>query len=200
MASFDHLAVSAATLGEGVSHVEAVLGHPLGPGGKHAAMSTHNRLLGLAGGAYLEVIATDPDAPDPGRPRWFGLDRRAGPPRIATWVARVDDLDAAVARMPFAGTPLTLERGPYRWRMAVPDDGQPPFGGCFPALIAWETDPPAFPETGLSLTRLTLRHPEAVALRAVLTDLIDDRHIAVEEGPRAIEAVIDTQAGRRTLT
>jgi hypothetical protein len=26
---------------------------------------------------YLEIIATDPEAPAPGRPRWFGLDQPA---------------------------------------------------------------------------------------------------------------------------
>ena len=40
-------------------------------------MGTHNRVLGMAGGMYLEVIAIDPDAAAPERPRWFGLDEPA---------------------------------------------------------------------------------------------------------------------------
>lgn len=200
MATFDHFAVSASTLAEGVAHVEAALGHEIGPGGKHARMSTHNRLSGLSDGEYLEVIAIDPDAPDPGRTRWFDLDRRAGPPRIDNWIARVDDLDAALRRWPQAGRPLALERGPYRWRMAVPEDGILPFDGCFPALIEWRTGPPAFPETGLRLAGLTLRHPEGAALRAVLADLIADPRIEAVEGPRRIEARLDTPDGPRTLS
>lgn len=35
---------------------------------------THNRCLGMEDGIYLEVIAVDPEAPPPSRPRWFGLD------------------------------------------------------------------------------------------------------------------------------
>jgi hypothetical protein len=199
MATFDHLAVSAATLDEGVAHVEAAIGHPMGPGGRHALMSTHNRLLGLDDGGYLEVIAVDPDAPDPGRPRWFGLDRRAGPPRVETWIARVDDLDAALARLPLAGAPVALSRGALRWRMAVPEDGAPPFDGCFPALIEWETPPPSFPPSGLTLARLTLRHPEAETLRPLLAGLTRDPRLTLEAGPRLIEAEIATPSGTRRL-
>ena len=81
MLTLDHIAISARTLAEGTAHVETLLGVTLGPIGHHAHMSTHNRLLGL-GDLYLEVIATDPDAPKPQWPRWFDLDHFAGPPRL----------------------------------------------------------------------------------------------------------------------
>ncbi|WLQ05968.1 VOC family protein [Arthrobacter oryzae] len=39
---------------------------------------THNRVMAISSegipDCYLEVIAIDPEAPEPGRPRWFGLD------------------------------------------------------------------------------------------------------------------------------
>ncbi|PWJ21101.1 VOC family protein [Jannaschia seohaensis] len=200
MATFDHFAVSAATLSEGVAHVAAVLGLQMGPGGKHDLMSTHNRLSGLGPGEYMEVIAIDPDAPPPGRPRWFDLDRRSGPPRIGNWIARVNDLDAVVARWPEAGQPLSFQRGPFRWRMAVPDDGILPFDGCFPALIQWESAAPSFDDVGLRLTGLELRHPEGAALAEVLADLIRDPRIQAATGPRRITAHLDTPDGPRTLS
>ncbi|MEO7742546.1 MAG: VOC family protein [Usitatibacter sp.] len=46
----DHLVIAAATLEEGVRYVEAQLGVTMGPGGKHATMGTHNRLLSLGRG------------------------------------------------------------------------------------------------------------------------------------------------------
>ena len=50
----DHIAVSAATLAEGVAHVEAALGVRLGVAiGNHALMATHNRLLGLGPVGWL---------------------------------------------------------------------------------------------------------------------------------------------------
>ena len=94
--AFDHIAVSAETLGEGVAYVEDALGVRLAAIGHHPHMATHNRLLGL-GDLYLEVIAADPDAPQPDWPRWFDLDHFSGPPRLTNWVARTNDLAAALA-------------------------------------------------------------------------------------------------------
>ena len=45
--ALDHLVVAAAGLDAGAAWLEAHLGVPLAPGGKHAAMGTHNRLLKL---------------------------------------------------------------------------------------------------------------------------------------------------------
>ncbi|MEH6774342.1 MAG: VOC family protein, partial [Cereibacter changlensis] len=99
MIRLDHLAVAAETLDEGVAAVEAALGVTLAGGGQHGHMGTHNRLLGL-GDLYLEVIAVEPAAPAPAWPRWFDLDHFPGPPRLANWVARCDDLDAEIAASP----------------------------------------------------------------------------------------------------
>ena len=67
----------AATLEQGADWCEKTLGVTPAPGGKHAGVGTHNRLLSIAGDgfaqAYLEIIALDPDAPPPQRPTWFGL-------------------------------------------------------------------------------------------------------------------------------
>lgn len=200
MIVFDHIAVTAATLDEGATHVERALDHRIGPGGRHALMGTHNRLSGIGDGAYLEVIAVDPEAAAPDRPRWFDLDRRSGPPRIGNWVARTDALDDLVARYPEAGRPLAFTRGEFRWRMAVPDDGALPFDGCFPALIEWQSPPPTFADTGLRFTSLTLRHPDGGALASILSTMTDDPRIRVEIGPPQISAAIDTPSGPRRLT
>ena len=79
---FDHLAVCGETLAEATAHVEDVLGTSLEPGGVHVEMGTHNRLLSLGPGMYLEAIAVNPEAAHPGRPRWFDLDRFRGAPRL----------------------------------------------------------------------------------------------------------------------
>ena len=75
MLQLDHLAVAARDLDEGRAVVEAALGVTLQRGGRHARFGTHNLLLGLEDGLYLEVIAIDPDAPGPDEARWFDLDR-----------------------------------------------------------------------------------------------------------------------------
>lgn len=204
MLTLDHLAVSAATLDDGVAMVEDRLGVQLAPGGQHAALGTHNRLMALAPGLYIEVIAVDPDAAPPGRARWFDLDRFSGPPRLTNWIARCDDLDAALVRAPSgSGTPLELARGDLRWQMAVPADGRLPFDGLFPALIAWQgRGHPAtlLPETGCRLVGLDLYHPRADDLRHALEGLFDDPLVAVHPGDQvALRARIDTPTGLRVL-
>jgi len=204
MLVLDHLAVCAETLDEGSAAVERTLGVRLAPGGKHPAMGTHNRLLRLSPGLYLEVIAVDPDAPPPGRPRWFDLDNFRGAPRLTNWVARCDDLTGMLSRAPDgSGDIMDLARGELRWQMAVPEDGKLPFGGAFPALISWQgtKHPEAIlPDSGCRLVSLDIYHPQAEALRRALSGLIDEPMLAVHEAPgRALRALIDTPSGRKVL-
>lgn len=198
----DHIAVAARTLEEGVRAVEAVLGVTLAPGGKHAFMGTHNRLLSLGPGLYLEVIAIDPEAPSPAHSRWFGLDAFDGPPRLVNWIVRVSDLDAALAAAPVgAGRAVKLERGDLRWRMGVTETGRLPFDDAFPALIEWRGDAhpsDRLPDTGCRLTRLTVTHPDADVLRAALP--VADPRLSIVAGPeKVLTAEIATPLGPRLL-
>ena len=159
----DHLVVAARSLDEGGAWVESRLGATLVAGGKHSTMGTHNRLLSLGPGASLEVIAVDPDAAPPQRPRWFELDTPAMRERIARspglihWVERVDDLEGALAGYPVPVDIIPFERGGYRWRMALTRDGSLPAGGTFPTLIQWEGAHPssALPDAGIRLERFS---------------------------------------------
>lgn len=198
----DHLAVAAGTLGEGVAWVEQALGVTMAGGGVHGQMGTHNRLVSL-GDLYLEVIAVDPAAPAPAWPRWFDLDRFRGPPRLANWVARCDDLAEALAVSPAgAGRPMALARGAYRWQMAVPADGRLPYDGGFPALIQWEGEAhpaAALPDAGVRLERLEIRHPQAAALQAALAGRLADSRVRISAGPVGLRARFATPQGPRVL-
>lgn len=199
---FDHFAIAGETLEAAVAYVEDALGVSLLPGGKHAHFGTHNQLLGLADGLYLEAIATDPEAAPFGYPRWFDLDRFAGEPRLTNWICRSDDLAQDLTRLGAgAGQPVALTRGALAWRMAVPEDGILPCDGCFPALIQWDvTDIPGdlLPASGCRLTRFEIAHPEADWLREVV-DLEDERVVFVR-GARAMRATIETPHGLRVLS
>ena len=143
----DHLVVGAASLEQGAAWCRATLGVDAAPGGSHALMSTHNRLLAIGGSAfprsYLEIIAIDPQAPPPGRRRWFDLDDAgvqgalARGPALLHWVARSTDLAADCAALAALGIDrgdlLAAERaaaqGLLRWRISVRADGARLFGG-----------------------------------------------------------------------
>lgn len=173
MPVLDHLVVAARDLDSGARWLERQLGVPLVPGGAHVLMGTHNRLLRLAGGErlYLELIAIDPAAAPPSRPRWFGLDdpalqaRLAGRPHLIHWVVRSDDLARDVT--PAHGEMLAMQRGDFRWRIAVPADGRLPAGGRVPTLIQWDVPShPAerLPASGCTLLELDTAGPTPMAL------------------------------------
>lgn len=203
MLGFDHIAISAKDLASGVDAVEAALGVALAGGGEHAHMATHNRLLGL-GDLYLEVIAANPAAPRPAWPRWFDLDNFYGRPRLTNWVACSESLTVDLALCPDGtGVPVALQRGDYRWQMAVPADGKLPFDGCFPALIQWQGPlHPArsLPDVGLRLRVLEIAHPEAKALQSALAPLFADPRVQITTGPeKAMRATFTTPHGPRVL-
>lgn len=200
MLTFDHIAVSAEALAPGTADIERALGQPLLPGGEHAAMGTHNRLLSFGPEEYFELITINPDAKGPDQPRWFNLDNFSGQTRVTNWICRCPDIDAAIAMAPDGiGVPWHLERADLRWTMAIPRDGKLPFDGLFPALIQWHGivhPAPLLADTGLRLKALRLYSPDARALDTALKPLIEDRRVTVHDAsaPR-IEAVLTTPNG-----
>ncbi len=203
MIAFDHIAISGETLAEAQAHVEEAFGVPLQAGGEHDVFATHNALLGLEDGLYLEAIAINPAGPKPDRPRWFDLDSFTGPPRLTNWICRSDQLDRVLARLPREmGSPIDLRRGDLRWRMAVPQSGVLPFDNMAPALIEWQTqEHPArrlFP-SGVRLLRLTVRHPEADALQDLLASDMHDDRIVYETGAPGLHADFETPHGPRVI-
>jgi hypothetical protein len=171
-------------------------------------MGTHNRLLSLGPERYLELIAVDPAAPRPPRPRWFALDtaamagRLAGGPALVHWVLRTDDIERDAA-FGAAGEVLEMQRGDYRWRIAVPADGALADEGTRPTLIQWlgERPPRALPDVGIRLQRLVLRHSGAPSTLEALRGGGFAQAACVEasaEGP-ALCAQLRTPRGVATL-
>jgi hypothetical protein len=202
----DHLVVAARTLEEGVAWVESRLGVPMGAGGKHALMGTHNRLLSLGTGRFLEAIAIDADAPAPARPRWFDLDapgmreRLARGPALIHWVVRTDDIAGAVAATASGKLEiLALERGEFRWRIGVAASGSLAQAGTSPTVIQWDGRHPAdvLADSGCRLEMLVLRHPEAPAtLQSLrLAGLAAQEPVQAHHVGRGLEARIRTPRG-----
>lgn len=199
----DHIAVAGATLAEATEAVETALGVALQPGGQHPIFGTHNTLLGLADGLYLEAIAIDPAVPAPTRPRWFDLDHFTGRARPTNWICRTDDLEQLIARSTLdIGQPVALARGDLRWLMAVPADGRLPFDNMHPALIQWQgtLHPGAIlADSGCGLRRLVVAHPKANALRGALQPALSDARVVFETGNAGLLVEIDTPHGLRVL-
>src|SRR5262245_10487476 len=203
-ASIDHLAVAAASLDGRL--LDDVLGVSLSPGGRHARMGTHNRLLRLGDAAYLELIAVDPQASAPSDPRWFELDepamrvRLAEGPMLVHWVAHVDTTE--LPPLPFdVGSWERFERGDLSWQLTVRADGKLPADGVVPSLIRWPgTAHPAarLPESGVALEALELEHPRAAEVQRQLDLLGLDVRCSRSAVPRIV-AHLRTPSGPRTL-
>jgi hypothetical protein len=221
-AVFDHLVVACATLDQGLAWCRSTLGIEPGPGGRHAAFSTHNRLVRIDNGdawplAFLEMIAIDPDAAPPARPRWFDLDSPAlqqtllrNGPQLIHYVARSTMLDMhrwgliTIGQPP--GDPVRAgrdtPRGRLEWDILVPADGVPRAQGALPTLIQWPADlttvhPAAhLPASGLALTHFTVR---GLAPKAREVLRLRGPEFATDAGP-VLQAELATPTGTVILS
>jgi hypothetical protein len=191
MAEIDHIVLGARTLEEGAAFVEQHLGVKPRAGGKHDGSGTHNMLLGLGRGTYLEIIAPDPTQPDPPHGRLFDLDDPSmrvmleAEPRLIAWVARTPVLDAVVARLgPRAGEVKEMSRGELHWRMAFPPQRQD-MDNLIPALIQWQGEGASsrLPDSHCRLLSLEAEHPDAEAVKAALAERGLDEAVRVRRSP-----------------
>ena len=183
----DHFAIGADSLEQGTAWLKRLLGVEAPRGGKHGLMSTHNCVCQTGHDSFLEILSIDPDAPEPGRARWFTLDdpktraRLKQAPRPLCWVVGTDRLDDIVAHSPVdLGEVLSVTRGALSWRLTVPKDGSLPVDGLLPAFIEWPAGPhPSanMANLGIELKSVRLSHPDPAALTAFLNSL-DVAHLA----------------------
>jgi hypothetical protein len=215
----DHLVVVANTLAQGVQWCEATLGVAPGPGGKHALMGTHNRLLHIASPtyphAYLEIIAIDPDAPPPSHARWFGMDDPAlqaavkREPQLVHFVAHTSDVALACASLAKlqhdVGQAVKASRdtpsGTLSWQITVRKDGVPQALGAMPTLIQWGTVHPTdtMPASTISLRQViaSASPPNRLDKAFEALNLMD---VTVAHGTAPpLQAVLQTPSGFVTL-
>ena len=209
-AQLDHLVFAATTLADGIEYVAEVTGTTPQPGGRHVAMGTHNALLRLGERVYLEIIAIDPDGAAPPRPRWFDLDDIAlqseltERPQLVAWVARTADIERSAAACPIPlGAITPVQRGDYRWRITIPDDGRRPGRGIVPTLIQWDVPMhPAdrLPASSVSIAQIAAAHADPAHVRAALAALGLAEVVQVTfDGNARLAAMLRTPRGLVTL-
>jgi hypothetical protein len=216
-ARIDHLVVAADSLEQGIAWCVTTLGVQPAGGGKHPLMGTHNQLLAISGerfpDCYLEIIAIDPDAPAPSRPRWFALDDPAlrdavrERPRLVHAVARTHMIEMVRWGLINCGLnpgePVAVQRdtphGLLKWRITVRDDGRTECAGALPTLIEWQGPHPCehLPRTPVVLHELVLRGVPAQALDVLKLPAVQVSAIADASAP--LSATFDTPRGRVTM-
>ncbi len=199
--ALDHLVYGLPDLESGVEDLARRTGVRPAAGGVHPGRGTHNALLSLGPGSYLELIAPDPLQPAPPRPRRFGLDGLERP-RLVAWAIRVQDIERRVRRARERG----YDPGPVetmgrdrpdgvrlRWRLTSgPAESPSPV----PFLIDWGSSPHPSQgaPTGVRLLELRGQHPDPESVRRLLLAL--EVELPIDPGPEpALIAALETPRG-----
>lgn len=198
----DHLVFASPDLDEGVAYVEALLGVKTAPGGQHHGLGTRNRLIGLGPDCYMEVVAPDPDQPEPDGPRWFGLDHLTER-RLVSWCVKSSDLDDTIARGRAAGIDLGEARSGGRvtpdgtrleWTFSDPWADRA--SGVIPFFIDWgaTTHPASSLPHPCTFRKVRLEHPDAPDVERWCSALGLDVQVDSSDHP-AVVALIDSPNG-----
>ena len=204
----DHLLLGAADLERAVAWFEEQTGVRAVTGGSHPGMGTRNALASLGEHRYVEIIA-----PDPAQLSFnFHIDLRAlTAPRIVTWAASTDDVDAVAYAARRAGLQVFGPRDGsrarpdgtlLRWRtvgvltnLGTADVDPVPF------FIQWSAGarhPSGDSPAGCHLAHLEFRHPAPNHLREVFASLGLDIAVQSADAP-SIHATIETPGGSVNL-
>jgi Glyoxalase-like domain len=205
----DHLVIGAANIAQGVSYIKEHLGIDIPFGGMHPKMGTHNHLVQLGNDMFLEVIAIDPNAQAPEKPRWFGLDdalirqKIQNQPTLLTWVVNTRDINESMQKSELSfGKAELVTRGKLSWHMGLTDDGRLLAGGMLPYILQWHADShPSvnMADLGCRLKSLQIYHPYPSWLLSSLesigaNDLVNVHALPAKRTPYLI-ANIDTPNG-----
>ena len=205
----DHIVIGARTRSEGQAAVEPLLGVDLPLGGEHPAMGTHNCVMQAGGQTYFELIAVNPEAAAPSRPRWFSLDdevtmnRLAERPRALCWVVSVPDLDQLVRNSPVPlGRITEMSRGTLNWRLTITDDGMLPQSGLVPVFIEWPdgiNPSHSQQDKNVRLETILLSTPQPDTLQQTLTALGCEHLATITKGDPSLRFEMSTPRGRVIL-
>jgi|TARA_Y100000817_G_C16749184_1_gene496173 hypothetical protein len=206
MAGFDHFAIACQDLAEGVDYVEGLTGVRAALGGPHPGVGTHNALLSLGTDIYLEIIAKDPDQPEPSAPRPFGIDENPEP-RLAAFAIHpgpgetIESLSDLIRSHGFDPGPVVSmsRRKPdgeeISWRLT-----RAGASGLVPFVIDWgmTPNPATITPTGCSLLSVEGRTASPDSIVGLHSDLSLNSEISAGSAHFAI--VLDTPAGTVTIT
>lgn len=200
----DHIIYACSEIEQGMDEIESLLGVRPVRGGSHAQFGTHNALLSLGPGIYLEVIARDPelDEPQHGALIDFPTTTRS---RLVTWVYRTSDIESLANNSSLGvgavdtGTRKNPDGSEIHWQLTNPY--AMPMDGAVPFLINWgnTVHPSTVLPPGGQLTKVVIEHPDADRLRDVLSALSSGVEVIAGES-FGIAATIDTENGPVVLT
>jgi hypothetical protein len=208
MSRIDHLVYATNDLHHTVHDMEKKMGITISPGGRHLDFGTHNALVNLGEGIYLEIIAPDPDNHQFKGPLWMGLDHLDESPRLTRYGLKkkiiIDDLDLlSSVRKELSRVSQGRRQKPdgstLEWTLTVPHS-DPLIETC-PFLIDWSES--VHPTLSLpqecQLKSFTIFSPDDGSVRHINQRLGADIKVIYSEEPR-LEAIIQCPTGDITIS
>lgn len=192
MHSLDHLVYAVPDLPSALNWFEEHTGLRPAIGGRHPQQGTHNALVNIGNGAYLEIVAIDPENTDIPPPRWMGVDHISAPTMVR-WSLKSDNLPQQAALLqdlnPSLGTIHTGQRktpaGDHlQWQMTLPLPN--PAVDIIPFFLDWSASdfhPTDRMEEAYSVLHLELAHPEPAAVAAALSRLGVNTAVVLADQP-----------------
>jgi hypothetical protein len=186
--SIDHIVVASDDLDAAIVNARAA-GFTVVPGGVHGSGNTHNALIGLADGAYLELFAPTPQGRS-AEHRWFGRIRNGGGlvdfcllgAGLGTEIARIGARGIDYSQ-PFAMARVTPRGARIEWLLSTPPGATGQNG--WPFMIE-DTTPRAI---RVPHAPGQIRHANGAQGVAGITVLVRD----VDASSMAYEAILGTK-------
>lgn len=206
MREIDHLVYCVPELKAAMEFFQFVHGIHFTYGGQHLTQGTHNALLNIGKGAYLELLAIDPTNHNIDPPRWMGIDLITEP-KLTRWAIKTNDLSSDVAILKeanpnmgeqFNGSRKKTDGSILEWGMALPL--ATPKVEILPFMIDWKTS--IHPTESLSkiypLTALKATYPEPSVIEKPLKKLGIDLEV-LEAKEVSLQATIQGPKGEVVL-
>ena len=163
----DHFMWAAVDLESASAEFERLTGVRPAFGGRHIGFGTHNALVSLSNGSYMEVLALDPEQ-DTGGPLGAEIALLTSPAILAFHIKRAD-LESVVSvyeemNIDYKG-PFDLSRQRpdgvvLKWRLLLPES--PVYKHALPVFIDWmdAPHPSTSTPTGCELTQFEVGYPQ----------------------------------------
>ena len=175
----DHLVYCVPDLQKGMDEIEKQFGVAPVYGGQHLTQGTHNALLNLGEGSYLELLAIDPKNDSISDPRWMGIDLMKKS-KMTRWAIKSVDFEQEISILKKAnfelGKALTGSRKTststlLNWQMSLPLPS--PEVEILPFILDWKDS--IHPTENLNpkcrLLEIRATHPNPELIQKTLVSL-----------------------------
>ncbi len=189
----DHIVLAVPNLEQATRDFKDKYNLELVYGGKHESFGTHNALLNLGNGCYLEVLAPDLDNTTYQGKRWMGADL-SQKPVVCRWALKSNDLtkdQKALQKINpeygsiIEGSRQKTDGSTLRWQMIRPLSS--PLVDIAPFMVDWK-DSDSHPTDSLpeecQLVSIEFADPKVEQMQGLFNELGLDDLVHSEDEPR----------------